>query len=254
MHFGANHFAAQHFTGYHFGAVAPVVAGELAPNTIGVIVNQARDLLQDKSKRYWSDGELVDYANAGRSLWFSLNPTIYETTVDFTCAAGARQTLPENSNAFFWALYNVSAISRRAITPVDAELLARARPRWRSEAQSDEIVHVMYKDSDPRHFDVYPPASDGTVIKISYAKPPVHFTIADLTLDTKTLDAEGDAAPALVDYIVHRALTKQADTSPDAGQMSGDYLKLFMTKIGAEDQSKAARLVNATSLGMQRGA
>lgn len=219
--------------------------------TIKQVVEQARADLQDASKRYWSDQELVDYVNDGRRVLYAAKFDVYEATEDVTLVEGAHQTLPNGSSALLRPIANVTAISKRAITTVDEQLLSRARPRWRSQAPSDEIVHVMYRELEPRKYEVYPPAKAGTQITISYAKPPVDFVVADLTAPSVALTAEAELAGALIDYVMHRALAKQADTSPDAGQMSGDRLKLFLTKIGAEDQAKALRSTNATTRGMK---
>lgn len=220
--------------------------------TVKNYAERVRNQIQDASKRYWSDQDLVDYLNDGRNLLYSLSPKVYETTADVTLVDGTRQSLPDASNVFLRAIANVSAISQRAISTVDGELLARGRPRWRTEAARDEIVHVMYRDTEPRVYEVYPPAAAGTVIKISYAKPPAAYVLADLTDPSPTLSAEADLGEALVDYGLHRAFGKQADTSPDAGQMSGDYLKLFLTKVGTEEAAKMAKSTNATARGMKK--
>lgn len=223
--------------------------------TIKQVVDQARAQLQDAAKRYWSDQELVDYANDGRRMLYATQPEVYESTEDVTLIEGARQALPNGSNKLFRPIANVSALSQRAITTIDAELLGRSRPRWRAEGAADEIVHVMYRELEPKVYDTYPPAKAGTQIKISYAKPPTDFTTADLAASPPpTLTAEGELASALIDYVLHRAFGKQADTSPDAGQMSGDYLKLFLSKIGAEDQATVGRSTNATTRGMNKEA
>lgn len=220
--------------------------------TIGALVTQTRAQLQDKSKRYWTDQELVDYANDGRGLLYEAQPRLYEKTADVTLAEGVEQALPDGSKLLFAPLYNVSHPHRRNITTVDAQLLGRARPRWRTQAATGEIVHVLYDTTRPRAFEVYPPAAPDTVIRMSYAAPPARFVLDDLTDDQKTLDEEGELAAALIDYCLHRAFGKQADTSPDAGQMSGDYLRLFMTKIGAEDAAKATSSTNAKTKGVRR--
>lgn len=217
--------------------------------TIKQAIDQARVQLADASKRYWSDADLLDYANQGRSLIYKFAPKVYETTEAVTLVEGSRQTLPNDSSLMFRPIENVSALSQRAITAVDGELLARARPRWRSEAPADEIVHVLYRESEPKVYETYPPAAAGTVIRISYARPPEPLDAGDLSGDSVELTAEGELGEALIDYIISRGFGKQADTSPDAGQMSGDYLKLFLTKVGTDDAIKMAKGVNATTRG-----
>lgn len=222
--------------------------------TVLEVVTEVRAQLQDASKRYWSDAELVDYLVDGRMALYSIKPEVYETTEEVTLVAGPMQTLPNGSDVLFRPLHNVTAVSQREITTVDGQLLARARPRWRSQAEADEIVHVLYRDTEPKVYEVYPPAKAGTKIKLSYAKPPEQLDTDDLVGTSPALTAEGDLAWALIAYCLHRAFAKQADTSPDAGQMSGHYLQLFTMRVGGETQGKATGSTNATARGMTRPA
>lgn len=216
--------------------------------TAADIVWAARSQLQDARKAYWSDDELRGYVNSGRTVLFSVKPGIYEATEAVTLVQGFRQGLPNGSNLLFRPLDNLSNIGQRAITTIDGQLLARSRPRWRTMEPTDEIVHVMYDIASPKVYECYPPAKAGTQIRISYAKPPVGIEASAMAT---VLEPEGVHADALVDYCLHRAFAKQSDTSPDAGQMSGDYLKIFMNKITGEEQSQSNRSTNATTRGMR---
>lgn len=221
--------------------------------TIKYIVDEARAVLQDARKAYWTDAELLAYANGGRLVLYATKPRLYEVTEPVTLQAGTLQSLPNGSEHLFTPLDNLLASSRRGITMIDEQLLVRARPRWRAERESDVILHVIYRESSPRSYEVYPPAMAGTQIRLSYARPPAEITLTQLDdPNPPELTEEGSDADALIDYVLHRAYGKQADTVPDAGQLSGDYLKLFMTKIAGEDEALVQRAANAIARSMRR--
>ena len=168
--------------------------------TAGNIITRARYVLMEANAKAWTDPELLAWFNDGRSVMYVVRPDLFESEVDFTCAAGHRQTLPDGSKRLFEVDSNVSHKNRRQITLTGDEVLARFRPNWRSGKQSAEIVHYLYDEADGSQFEVYPPALAGTQIRLSYAKPPT--VITDLNT---TLADEGDIGVAYIDFVLHRA-------------------------------------------------
>lgn len=205
--------------------------------TVKEIVDLARTELQDSPKKFWTDAELVEYMNGGRQAMYLGVPRLYEVTEPMTLAEGTRQVLPNAARRLFGLIENLTADSRRVITPINRELLSRIRPSWRAEDPGDEILHFDYTETEPTVFETYPPAIAGTQVRISYAKPPVKLVAGDYAAETP-LTAEADMGEALIHWVVHRAFAKQSDTSPDAGQRSAAALQTFTAMIGAEGSGK----------------
>lgn len=216
--------------------------------TIADVASLARVELQDAAKDYWTDQELLDYVNEARDVLYMAVPRVYEITETFTLVEGARQTLPNGSKRLFNLLENMTADSKRFITPMNRELITRLRPGWRAEDSSDEILHFAYVETEPTVYEVYPPAIVGTQVKGSYAKPPVKAVLDGGNLPTTALTNEGELARALVQYVVGKAFAKQSDTSPDAGQRSQAAMGLFMQMVGAEDAGKRDSSPNTTAI------
>lgn len=216
--------------------------------TVKEIVDLARVDLQDAPKEYWSDTDLVEYMNGGRQMLYIGLPRLYETTEPMTLVEGTRQTLPSGSNRLIGLLENLTADSRRVITPIKRELLSRIRPSWRAEDPSDEILHYDYTETEPFVFETYPPAMAGTQVRISYAKPPTKLVLADYTNATP-LTAEAHMAEALVHWVVHRAFAKGSDTSPDNGERSAAALQMFQAMIQAEEIGKRDSSPNTLAIG-----
>jgi len=215
--------------------------------TVKEIVDLARVELQDSTKKYWTDAELTEYMNGGRQALYLGVPRLYEVTETMTLVEGTRQTLPNSSRRLLGLLDNVTAESKRAITPIKRELLSRIRPSWRAEDPSDEILHYDYTETEPTVFDTYPPAMAGTQIRISYAKPPVKLVSGDYAAETP-LTAEADMGESLIHWVVHRAFAKQSDTSPDAGQRSATALQTFTGMIQAEQTGKTDSSPNTLAI------
>lgn len=217
--------------------------------TAADVCNLARTELQDASKKFWSDQELLDYLNDGRDAMYMAAPRVYEFTEVVTLAEGSRQTLPNNSKRLMNLQENVTADSKRFCTPINRELLTRLRPGWRGEDASDEILHYVYVESEPTVYEVYPPAMAGTQVRMSYAKPPAKLVLGvGDALPTTSLTEEAELARALIQYVLAKAFTKQSDTSPDAGQRAQAAMAMFTTMIGAEESGKRDSSPNTTAI------
>lgn len=217
-------------------------------HTAAQICNDARALLLDADKAYWSDQELLDYLNNGRDMLYLGLPRLYQVTEQQTLVAGTLQTVPGASRFLFGLLRNVSADGSRSITPINRELLMRIRPGWRGEDQSDEILHYVYVETEPTVFETYPPAVAGTTVMTSYALPPARLALSGGALPATVL-AEGEMARALQHYVLHMAYMKQSDASPDAGQRAGAELEKFQAFIQAEEVGKRDSSPNTLAIG-----
>jgi|GEM_PF-5347576 len=193
------------------------------------IIARARLILQDAGADYWKPDELPMWFSDARLAAYALRPDLYQTTQVLALDAGTRQQLPDGSRHLLDVLRNVSHAKQHHITRVDAAVLARHRPRWRSDKPKGEILHYLY---DPLHggqFEVWPPALNGTQIEIRYAALPQTITDA---ASTQALVQEGELAPALVDYVLYRAFQKEADTVPAFHDRAALHLAQFQNALG----------------------
>lgn len=212
------------------------------------MLDECRAKLLDSKKRYWTDAELIGYLNDGRTMLYTAKPQSYEVTEAVTLEPGAMQTVPQSSRFLFGIHYNVTARSRRNITPQSREMMGRVRPRWRSESPSDEIVHYVYDEREPAIFEVYPPARDGVKVMMTYARPPEPYSLASY-LALNLNQAETDYASALLDWMLYRAWEKGSDASPDQGQRARMAMESAMAKIGLQTDALAKVSPNTTAVG-----
>jgi len=203
---------------------------------VSEVLDRARTILQDAEAVYWEADELPKWLTDARLEAYRMRPDIFETTEDFVCHEGARQTLPGGARMLFDVSRNVSATRQRSVTVADAGALGRVRPNWRSQGKAQEIRHFLYDERSPGQFEVYPPARAGVVIELSYAKLPAAVT---QDMGDQELQAEGEYAPALVDYVLYRAFLKEADTVPAFHQRAVQHLSACHSTLTGDVTAKA---------------
>lgn len=201
----------------------------------------ARTQLQDAGSVYWTAAQMRDYLNFSRLAMCSIRPDLYESTEVVTLAEGTRQALP-GGKRLLRVLDNVSHPERRAITLASEDVLARFRPRWRALPGRIEVAHVLYNETTPAVYEVYPPVRAGVQIRISYAKPPAPIPVGQ----DDDLDPEGELAFALVDAVLARAFEAESDATPAMLARAQMHEQLFRTAIGADAETKLASSPNRT--------
>lgn len=192
------------------------------------VMDRAAKILQDVGKDRWGDPGLLFDLNLGRSDMCVLRPDIYAQRATVTLAAGAEQAIPSTGARFLDALCNVSATGAlgRAVRVVTRDWLEAIEPDWRGRSQASTVKHVIFDEQTPKLFDVYPPVRSGTKLRITHAVSPVPITNA-----ADELAAEGDLAPALIDFLVACSLKEDSDI-PQAFSRAQTHYGLYLQALG----------------------
>jgi len=167
------------------------------------VMRRTSILLQDAEGVRWQNDELLDWLSDGQREYVRLRPDAYVRTLDFTLAAGASQQLPPDGADLIELRCNKngSAIREVARRALDAQVRDWASP---SRAKP-VVVHFCYSKTNPKVFHVYPPSPGGNVVELAYHAIPVNLSIND------NLVIDDTAVPALIDYLMFRALSKDAE-------------------------------------------
>lgn len=194
-------------------------------------ISQARILLSDPDGVRWTDAELLSWLNGGQLQIVAVRPDAKATKTDLTLAAGVEQSIPAGGTRLLDVIRNVGG---RAITLISRDQLNEFDPDWYAGRAGTAVKHYMFDESDPKAFEVYPPASAGMKVRLLYAAIPADCD--DLNDDIALDDIyEG----ALIDWICYRAWIKDGDTAPDA-QRAANALSTFMQALGGKTQSDQA--------------
>jgi len=174
------------------------------PSVTGkALLRRASILLQDSAMDRWQEDELLDWASDGQREYVRLRPDACVRNIDFGLAVGAQQQLPADAVSLIEIVRNkngnpVRQMARRAL---DSQIRD-----WTSPSRAKPVVaHYCYTATNPKVFQVYPPSPGGNVVELAY-----HAIPPDVAL-TGLLAVDDSAVPALLDYLMFRALSKDAE-------------------------------------------
>ncbi|NBS71209.1 hypothetical protein EBT31_20220 [bacterium] len=118
----------------------------------------------------------------------------------------------------------------RAIRIISREILDNFNPNWHTATATAEVRNYMYTNQDQLAFYVYPPNTGTQRIEINYSTQPT-----DLTSESEVIPLFDLFQSALVDYILYRACSKDAEYAPGV-QLSQSYLSTFVAAVEGKTQ------------------
>lgn len=190
------------------------------------ILDRAAELLHDESFMRWPDTELLAWLNEGRRTIATLRPDAYATQTVLAMASGTRQSLPADAYAFLGAVRNmVGGVNpSTTVRAVDKALLDTQAPDWHTATATALVSTCSPDPMVPTQFYVYPPNTGAGHLEVTYARVPADVALADgIGLNDKF-------APCLVDYVVHRAESKDAETASVAA-LAAAYFEKFKAMV-----------------------
>lgn len=205
------------------------------------IIHRAEDILQDITGVRWGADELTRYLNDGQREVAVYRPDAFVLLTPLALIGGPRQTLPAGSVKLLDVPNNVAA-PQSAIGLVERRLLDDFAPAWRSMASAATIKQFMYDPRAPLVFEVYPPATAGTVVNVlcaveptAIAEPAANTTYASVV---GNINVSGIFANALLDYVLYRAYSKDSEYAADAQRAATAYAA-FAGAMGIEVKATA---------------
>lgn len=167
------------------------------------IIDRAQIVLQDTTGIRWPEGtELLGWLNEGQREVALARPDASITTTTFSCVSGTRQDLPSSAQQLVEV---VRVANGGAVRKVPRQILDAQLPSWHTAASGD-AKHYMYDPRVPHEFYVYPPAASNQQLVVRY-----HVSPADCASIGSTISVDDQYAPALMDYILWRAYSKDSE-------------------------------------------
>lgn len=212
------------------------------------LLTRAGDILQDQTSVRWPIAELLRYLNDGRRELAIHRPDIYSYSTAMTLVAGTKQTIPSDGNRFLDAVRNVTAAGAigRAVRVVEREILDAQVPDWHSATESTALKHFMFDERSPKNFYVYPPSAAGHKLEIVYSRSPVDITDQQLS-STSMLENEDIYSGVLLDYILYRAFSKDAEYAGNQQRALLHY-QAFTTTLGIGNRRRISTSPNVANM------
>lgn len=200
--------------------------------TVQQIFDIAGSQLQDAGATTWTPTKLLRYFNLGVVEICNLKPEAYPVTKVITLIAGATQFLDDSAIELLDAVCNMGTsgiVPGRNVRILAKEAVDLLLPDWQTYPAGTVVLFIMIDSRNPKNFYTIPPVSTATPkprIKIIQAEMPDEVT--DPAEDSP-LDAS--YTPALVDYVIYRALAEET-TIPNAQEKAKSFLGKFMQDLG----------------------
>lgn len=234
----------------------------MAVSKVVDIVKRAQTILQDTTAVRWPLAELQNWLNDSYKEIVMLRPDANANSATVTLTAGARQKCHDTASVNLPNLLRVLDVVRnmhassdkRAIRRTDRKILDDQRPTWYTDTASYSIQHYIYDDRNPHEFMVYPPAQNGATVEIVYSSVPTAHALSDseLTNSTATIHVDDIYANAIVDYILYRAYSKDAEYAANGARAQSHYAA-FSGALGAKTTADTTVSPNAVAPATPRG-
>jgi len=203
--------------------------------TAGQIIDKAATQLIDIAGIRWTRAELLKWLNDGLRQIVLMQPNATNTPGAVQLVAGTRQTLPTGGWLLLGVYRNMGTTGTtpgRAIRIISRELLDAFEPNWHSATPSAITKNYIYDLQDQTAYYVYPPSTGTNYIELNYSMQPT-----DLTSESQVIPIFDVYQGSLLDYIMFRACTKDAEYAPGV-QLGQMYLATFTAATGVKEQSE----------------
>lgn len=205
--------------------------------TAQTIIDKASVQLIDLANIRWTRSELLAWLNDGMRQIVLIQPNASSTTVSKKLDAGTRQTLPTGGWLLLQMYRNMGTTGTtpgRAIRIVSRELLDNFNPNWHTATAAAEVRNYIYDTQDQTAFYVYPPSTGTQYVELNYSAQPTN-----LTSESEVIPLFDIYQSSLVDYILYRACSKDAEYAPGL-QLAQGYLATFVAAVGGKAQTEAS--------------
>lgn len=205
------------------------------------IINQAATQLLDNSNIRWTRAELLSWVNLGQKQIVIMSPNATNKVAVYQLVSGTRQSIPSDGWTLLDVIRNMGTDGTkpgRAVRQVSEDLLDNFNPNWHSALPATVAQNVIFDQQDQTVFYVYPPNNGRGYVQVNYSPVPV-----PITAESQTIGISDIFEPVLVDYVLYRACSKDAEYAPGL-QLAAGYLQTFMTSMQAKTNSELANSPN----------
>lgn len=206
------------------------------------LIDRAAILLQDITNDRWTRAEMLGWLNEGQRQIVMLQPTASARVAICRLVVGSKQTIPSGG----WMLLDVTRnmgpdgdTPGRAIRIVSRKLLDAQNLEWHFATADPVVQNYVFTQKDGGSvFYVYPPSNGFNCVELSYSRTPM-----DVETEDKFIDIHAMYQNALVDYMVYRAASKDAEHAPMQA-FAQMYLESFRATMADKSNSESTGNVN----------
>ena len=200
------------------------------------LISRAATLVQDTTGTRWPKAELLNWYNDAVLAVVGLRPDAHVRNESFPCEAGTKQTIPVTGLKLINVRRNLGG-NKSVIRKIPEQQLNDQVPDWHDPANSGTFaMHYVYDDRDPKTFYLYPGVPAAHPIEIVYSVAPAAAVIANFDTDTQVIALDDIYANPILDFMLYRAYSKDANYTANAGRAQMHY-QAFAEALGAKTQA-----------------
>lgn len=191
------------------------------------LLDRVAQQLEDPRGANWSPNELLQYLNEALQQLVMHVPQDFTIVKDVELRRGPKQDLPPQGVELVDIIANVNQDGSFGRAPFTTTLraLGYGDPDWQG-ADPAPTRDWAYDPANPDTYWVSPPAPANHKLRIEYVERPSTLTI------TGQIPVREKYHAALVDYVLYRALSKDADYAGQSGLANLHY-QSFLKAVGA---------------------
>lgn len=201
------------------------------------ITTRVVDILQDPNNTRWPVAELLRWISDAQRAIVNAIPGASAINAALQLVPGTKQSLPAGGVRFLRPVRNMGADGStpgRAIRMEKAATMDINNPDWHTVAAETAVKVIVFDEDNPKNFYTYPPVHAVTQVwaEYVYSAAPSEITAVD-----NTLTVDDIYLPAVVDYVVYRAHSKEVDYANKG--IADRHGAAFAAAIGIRDVTDA---------------
>lgn len=190
------------------------------------LINRAKTVLQDTtaSGTRWPNTELQDWLNDAQKQIVLYRPDAKAVNEAFTPTINqTKQTIPAAGLKLIDVMRNLAG-DKKAIRKIERAVLDDQISGWHNSTATINVEHFIYDSRDPKNFYLYPVPATGASIEIIYSTVPAAVSLSAFDgTDTATIGVDDTYASAILDWMLYRAYSKDADYASNANRAVAHY-------------------------------
>lgn len=215
--------------------------------TVEEVIDRVSEVLQDANRVTWTETQLISWVNdAVRSL-VMVRPDVSAVVKNLLLVAGTKQSLTVEGDLRLMSIArNMGAdgltVGRAVTGPVPLEDLDSVNPYWHMDAATGYVIQYVHDLATPDVFYVYPGVESGSEFYIEARVSQLPTQVATPADSTGIDEIYG---PALIEWILYRAWSRDAETSPNwqrAARHFQNFFQLLGVKAQVDDANSPEKL------------
>lgn len=208
---------------------------DMAVTKVKTVIDRCRTVLKEVSAdgTRWTNTELVDWLNEFYLAAAGIAPGKFSEVRAFECQAGTQQELPTDMEQLLEVVRNLDG-RMGGIQSATKAMMDTTRRAWHGDPHSNDQELFVLDERFPSKFYVWPPAAKGSRIEIAGVVLPKPHTIGDYDCGEITIHCSDRLAPAMHDYILFRAYSKDSEDTVNAGLAQSHYATYMQSMTGGK--------------------